>query len=85
MNDPEYKSIISDISHYLWKWHKTGHIHGDIKPENIMYGNKDNKWKPIGYNYRYYIGTNRYKQSNDVYDTLICSPPDFASKSLNLN
>ena len=76
IKESECKSIISDIVRNLWKWHKTGHVHGDINPDHIMYNDKTKKWIPIGYNHKYYIGTEKYMNSNEVYGSIEWSPPE---------
>jgi len=40
----ELSTLISDIMASITELHNSGYCHMDIKPENIMYSKKDNRW-----------------------------------------
>eukprot|EP01083_Nonionella_stella_P053942 142540_1 len=71
IQETECKLIVSYLLYDLWTLHKTGHIHCDINPSNIMLRDRENEptlngWRLIDYENRLFIGTNDDKRGKEV-------------------
>eukprot|EP01083_Nonionella_stella_P283957 966541_1 len=77
----ECKLIISYLLYDLWTLHKTGFIHSDINPSNIMLRDSIkeptlNGWRLIDYDNRLFIGNKIYVPYKRVRGCVQWTPPE---------
>lgn len=92
IDEAQCKMIILEVLDKLWKMHKSGFIHCDLKPDNIMFKHSDNKsneipkgWKIIDFGLMMKYGNEENKNDNDCKDiyrgTPGWTPPEICIKS----